>query len=206
MIRVNFQRAQDQRLGFALQALALFHRQRVGVVGEQMRIVRRAFFGIGVRRNRIVKTPHHRVRFAEHGPALRIVRILLHALGEFGHHGFHLSMCHAFAGIGRNRRGRQGTRIAHGEIQRYRHARQHKAHDDGRRAAARCRGCWRCIVRADIIEQALFEFHARTLILLIAQRAGAAIGLQFRQLIAIHGDIERLRGRRRTLGELAPPQ
>ena len=86
----SLERAQDQLLRLALQALAARHGERVGEVDEQLRVARRAHRRLGVGVDRLREAPEHGVGAAEHLPAVDVVRVLAQPRREPLHHGLDL--------------------------------------------------------------------------------------------------------------------
>jgi hypothetical protein len=111
VVRLEAQRALDQRLGLGVVDAALGRGDGVGVIGEEVGVVRHQLDGAAVRRKRVAEAAEDGVRARQHGPAFGVVGLLLHPLGELIDHRRDLLHRARAAGAGRDRCG-HGRRAA----------------------------------------------------------------------------------------------
>ncbi len=180
--RVEPQRAFDQLQRLALQRLPLQHRQGVGLVDQQLRIVGGELQRAAERAARLGPALHHRIAAAEHDPAFEVLlparRRLLHALGQPGDHRLDLFLRRR--GAGRGRLGVERGRVAEHRIEPggdHRHRECREQHRRARRPAARRRR-----IGAGLVEQPARELVARAGMRVRIERAGGEVVVELAQL------------------------
>ena len=72
VFRIKLQRTHHEATGFAFHTLVLQHRQHIGMVGQQLRVVGRQGTRTGICLARLGEALHHRIGVGQHGPALQI--------------------------------------------------------------------------------------------------------------------------------------
>ena len=72
--------------------MLVFDSQCIGVVHQQTGVVLAQGDGFLVGRQRILVAFHHAIGTRQHGPAVCVVRVLLHAFGQLLDHGHHLGL------------------------------------------------------------------------------------------------------------------
>ncbi len=99
LLRVDRERAADELGRLAREPLALGHRQRIGVVRKQGRIIRDKGVGSRVGIGRLRVAPQGDVRTRQQHPALGFVGVGLQPLGEVVDHGGDLAVGKVVAAI-----------------------------------------------------------------------------------------------------------
>jgi hypothetical protein len=197
VVRIDLQGAFDQRRGLARELPVLGHCQRVGVVRQQVGIVRAQVLGPGEGVDRLAVLVQHHERARQHQPAVGVVRVAREARGEAVRHrrdafGRDVVRRGVGAGVGRDV-GRCGDRRGH-SIEIARGAEQqvaaggHHCHEQReaggqswRRPAGgshRLRGA----VRAECIQQLSLDQRLAARMLLVVERAIAVESIELAQL------------------------
>ena len=183
---LDLQRARDQSGRLARRALG-HGGQHIGVVDQQLRIVRRQRHRARIRLDCFGEALQRGIRAAEHEPACRVIGLGLHALSQlldhrdhvgFGHRRLRGGLRHQAGGVAEPR---VQADCGQGHRQAQRHGQQRGA------AAARCGLNARafCI----FFEHAAFEFGARGQVLRGVDACSGEIGVEQSLLLAQHREV-----------------
>ena len=137
--RVDLERAVDELHRLAAQIAVLAHRQRVGIVGEEVGFVRHQCGQPFIGCCGFGEAPHRVVAARQDDPALDIVRFLLESRGQLLDHLVHLLGVELVRRVDGRRDRRKRLRRAELPVEQSGEQRHGNRNDDGGRATGLCR-------------------------------------------------------------------
>ena len=183
--RVDLERAVDQLHRLAAQIAVLAHRQRVGVVGEEVGFVRHQCGQPFIGCCSFGEAPHRVVAARQNDPPFDIVRFLLEPRGQLLDHLIHLLGLELVRRIDGRRDRRKRLRRTELPVENPGEQWHGDCNDDGGRATGLCRRHRHFALGTTFLEQATLELALGFSVLRLGERAAAQIGVEVGKLVAI---------------------